>query len=227
MNSKIWYIFILFFIFNNITIAQYQSRGNVVEKIDIQFLSLNNIDIEKAIRIVIKRIENQNQVFKNGFGFLYISDIEIANTIRPFRLEKWDSIKNDTILKVNINIGSYILLEKFEVDGLMSDSYPPFYTFVDGRLILLYDSIFHAYAGQSKNLFTEKSKKILREAMLTSFKLALNEDFEFTDLLGQKRKFSKEQRLKMTQTEIFKKANFVLDVPPQKVYVLRDGRLIY
>lgn len=232
MSSKILCSLILLFIFNRIIIAQNQSHNNTIEKIDIQCITLKNKGIEEAIKVFIKRIENQNQLFKNGFGFLSISNIQIGSKMRPIRIEEWSRIKNDTILKFDININSYILLEKFEPDGFMSDNYPPFYTFIDGRLILLYDDIFDTYitgnhAFVNMDVFTENSMKKLREAMFPYFKLALNEDFEFKDILGQKSKLDREQRLKMSQTEIFKKASFVFDIPSQKVHILRDGRILY
>jgi hypothetical protein len=70
MNPKNWYSLIIFFIFNSTIIVPAQSYNNTIEKVDIQCITLKNKGIEEAIKVFIKRIEKQNQLFKNGFGFL-------------------------------------------------------------------------------------------------------------------------------------------------------------
>lgn len=142
-------------------------------ELKIQYIEIKDPFIIKEIeKLILEEVNRERDtttnkvytenLFKNGLGYINL-------TINS-------NFKGDTICRYYIS-PSLVSIKEEQAD----DVYPPFYTNIGGRLILIYSSELEFLSNGS---YTEKSKKMLRKK-LEPF-LERVKDVTFYDMQGKK-----------------------------------------
>lgn len=195
-NHK-YLLLIIFFCFlaNNVF-------GQTNAKIDIQYLELKdtvltqeieNLILEEVNREIIVNDSNKvfaENFFKKGLGYIYL------NINR--------NIKGDTLCMYYIS-PTMMTLRK----DAMDNAYPPFYSYIGGRLIFIYLSELEFAANIT---YSGKSKKMLRKK-LDRF-LEKPKDVTFYDLNGKKEFRDKKMRIDYFQFHNGKYIYILKNAPP-------------
>jgi hypothetical protein len=124
---------------------------------------------------------------------------------------------NKTSLSFSLRLSTFVKTTAQESHGGLNDNYPPYYTYVDGVLVLIYDGLYdvltykntHGFS-MAQSSYTERSKRKLRRLMFPYLKMALEDDFVFCGLDNTEFTLSKAQRKKLSRTEILQQAMFNL-----------------
>lgn len=200
-------------------------RQSLIDSIHIQKISLEkNKILHKAIVDYINELNDKSALFKKGFGFLTIRNYH-GITHAPVLMEEFNKYAKDTIAYFNISACSYVISESFSATALYcQDCFPTYYTFIEGRLILIYDE-FSNWLVQ--NQYFRSSRKEIIDLVNFTLKEALNENFEFVNFPKSTTfKISKEERKSMTQQQILEKAAFTLN-EGKKVIIHFDKSVTY
>lgn len=198
------------------------------ERIQEIFIT-NNIIKECISKFILKQQQKHNS-FKNGLGYIEISGIKIKShpLINANNNQELRQVLEDTALTFNIKLSTQVLLDNDESDGIATDYYPPFYTYINGYIVLVYDDIFDILTHQKcqfcyKSVFNIKTKRKLQRKIFPYLKQTLHKDFVFTDLFGNQYKLSDKKNLK--KKDILKRAAFVYN-EASIYYVLNNGKII-
>lgn len=215
------------------SIAPHLSSTSFVDSlIDIQHISLAKSDLFPFVQKYIRQQADSNNLFKHGYGYISLRGIKTESFSRAplnstSNQEDINNWMNDKIASFTIQLESHpFLVRGIEGDCWRCDDYPLFYTLVDGRLVLLYDEVVDAvFATNRTTRYTEKSKKQLAEIVVPFLKHALETDFLFLHPLDPRKEFrlSENEKKKMTEHEIFKRAAFTLSTSQQKYFLTRSG----
>ena len=153
-----FFILILFILHSNFLFCQNS-------KINIQYITLKNKIIEKEIEeIVDKEIENDktNGFFKKGLGYI--------------NLYMENYVHGDTLAKCYVEPSMYSLKK-----GDENAKYPIFYTYINGRIVLIYINILQNFINP---IFSERSKSKIRRKL--NYFLEKTTDQTFYDDSGKK-----------------------------------------
>jgi len=183
---------------------------------DIQYIDISASELFPQIKKFILEKTDSSALFKGGYGYVVVESIRF----RDYRTQRINSLsalgdrKNaDTMMTYTIHLASYALLDRVEAIAFNGDYYPPFYTFVENRLVLLYDETFRWLKGGRADAFSAASKEKLRELIRPLLIKALEEDFVFFHPLDPRLHFtlSKKQRATMSEEEILINVALTLD----------------
>lgn len=165
-------------------------------------LSKNKL-VYTEVRKYIKEQSDSSTLFKNGFGFITIENIKLYDHI-PVKPRDFDTYGKDVIATFTISKTSYTLSDKYALTR-----YPSYYSFVDDKLILIYDQTFEWLASP---VYTTESKKNIEKLVLNTLQQVFNENFVFVDPFKHDSfKLSKEQRKLMTNQQIIERAAFTIN----------------
>lgn len=203
------------------------SKSIEEDSTDIRYIEIKNKQLHTFIKKYIKEKRDSINIFKKGYGYIKIDNINFKNKLgfieydNNFSLNTW---ANDTIVSFSISISSIALFNEEDTSNSISNDYPPYYSFIDNQIVLLYDKHFDFYMGFNK-YFSKKSKQKLQELIFPFLKLSLEENFIFRGLNFETFTLSIDQRKKMTNEDILKKASFSLYIE-DKVSILRNGKIL-
>ncbi len=185
----------------------------------IQRITLYNSAIQESIHKFIAEQRIINELFKAGYGYIELSNVKTSH-FAPIDAADSDAVEDpfsQTALSFSLGLTSFVKTTAKESHGGLNDNYPPYYTYVDGVLVVIYDELFdvltlkrtHGFA-MAQSSYTEQSKRKLRRLMFPYLKMALEEDFVFCGLDNTEFTLSKAQRKKLSRTEILQQAMFNL-----------------
>jgi hypothetical protein len=213
--------------------AQYSPINQTPKyRLNIQQIDITNEYLLKYIRKFIQAERHSNDLFRKGFGYVRILDIEAKSTAPvEVRKVKRDFMK-DTVLSFTIGLSSMPLLDD-AYESLYSH-FPAYYAIVDNCLVLLFDDVpllYQTYIpcglAYNQSPYSQKSKKKLQQLVENSLKEALDETFEFTSFpSNEKYTLSKSIRKKMGKDNILMQASMFDNKKYTKVHVLRDDNIL-
>lgn len=185
----------------------------------IQRIALHNWAIQESVHKFIREQKNANPLFKAGYGYIELYDVE-SSYFRPVDAANSDAVEDtfeQTVLSFSLGLTSFVKTTAKESHGGLNDTYPPYYTYVDGVLVVIYDELFDVLTLKRvhnfttvQSSFTEQSKRKLRRKMFPFLKMALEDDFAFCGLDNTEFTLSKSERKKLSRTEILQRAMFTL-----------------
>ena len=119
------------------------SYGQKEQLTEISYLKLTDTALIDGINKVVKQEENNpnDPLFKKGLGYINVS------------VQKYS--KNDTVIVYYIAPQAFSIRQRDD-----NQVYPDYYSFVNGRLVLIKLPVLEAFTSRA---FTEKSKKLIRE----------------------------------------------------------------
>lgn len=183
---------LVLFLFHCIIVLQVVAQQ---KKVNIQFVELKDTTVLSTIRQVIAGEVNSNdtnQFFKNGLGYVNMH-------IQGF-------FSGDTVLRYTLEPIMYGFKKKDE-----DEMYPLFYSYVDNRLVLIYNKVFNRLGGPIA--YSNKSKKRLRK-QVDRF-LEKPKKVTFTDAAG-----------KVAFTDKHFRVDHIKFDNGTTVYLLRSGKAI-
>lgn len=155
----------------------------------IQRIDISDTHLINYIKEYINRNKNSNKYFADGLGFVTIKnpDFRIGSG-RPLNM---DSDRN--LSSLNLAIQAYPLQSKFGYEGLYSNFYPPYYTFVNDKIVLIYEENTMALLGRGQandwhtnRFYTNESRTILTELIASHAIIDLPDDYIFNEHLHAK-----------------------------------------
>lgn len=202
--------------------SQIQAQAQKKEKIyeaKIQRITLHNRAIKEAIQTFVSDQKKFNSRFAAGYGYVELYDVN-NTSFRPVNATDSDAVEDafsKIALSFSLNLSSFVKTTPKESHGGLNDNYPPYYTYVDGVLVVIYDELYDVLTYKNthgfsvaQSSYTERSKRKLRRKMFPFLKMALEEDFVFCELDNTEVMLSKAERKKLSRTEILQKAMFTL-----------------
>jgi hypothetical protein len=185
----------------------------------IQRITLHSKAITESIHAFIADQKKFNSRFAAGYGYLELSNVN-KNNFRPVDASDSDAVEeafSKTSLSFSLRLSTFVKTTAQESHGVLNDNYPPYYTYVDGVLVLIYDELYDVLTYKNahgfsvaQSAYTEQSKRKLRRLMFPYLKMALEDDFVFCGLDNTEFTLSKTQREKLSRTEILQQAMFNL-----------------
>jgi hypothetical protein len=215
------YIVVIFSISSCVT-AQGNAKLNPHE---IQYVNIENNTLVSAVQQLIEQQKLKNNLFKNGYGYVTIDNIEFRgyNTLKgDFKDLITD---NDTLITFTTSLSSYLINGSRDVDCFNCNYYPPFYTYIDNTLVLIYDKTFNWLFTNDESVFSNESKKQLTDIIRKLLKESLNVDFIFYDPFSSKEySLNKKERETLTNDKVMSMGAFTLR-SGQSVSILRNGNV--
>jgi hypothetical protein len=201
-------IFFLLLIYSNL-FGQASQKQNI--ETNIQYIEIQNNSLKKYIEQYIDKNKMQNKLFKEGLGFVVINNIHFSlNSGRPMNTNTSDSLDNDISSYLSLNIEAYPLYLKDRADCINCNFFPPYYTIINNKIILIYeDNLFGLYGRKYLNdthnshLFTRKSKKKLSNLIFKKALIKLPDDYMFEDFLDKNIKLSTLKNKLINKKDIF------------------------
>lgn len=154
----------------------FQTGYGQFEKLKIQKIYIHDKELHETIKKYIAENKEKNKLFKDGLGFVTISNIENnLRSGRPINIDGFVPAQKS----FTIDIRAYPLLSKNTNYYLESVNFPMFYTIIDNKLILIYDNSILGLFGktslnQTDNLIFFKRRSIRKMGRLVE-KYALKE----------------------------------------------------
>lgn len=184
MEKVLIFLFISYNVFGQVS----QKTAN---KIKIQHIEIQNDLLKKYIEQYIDKNEIQNKLFKKGLGFVVINNIQFSlKSGRPMNINTLDSLDRDINSNLSLNIEAYPLYLENRVDCINCNFFPPYYTIIKNKIILIYeDNLFSLYGRKYVNdthnshIFTRNSKKKLSNLIAKKALIKLSDDYIFEDFL--------------------------------------------
>jgi hypothetical protein len=200
--------------------AQGKVKSNLYE---IQYINIENNSIVSVVKQLIEQHRTKNTLFRNGYGYITVDNIDF----RSYNILKGDFkdliTNNDTLISFNINLSSYYINGNKDADCFNCDYYPPFYTFIDNTLVLIYDNTFKWIFTSNGSGFSSKSKKKLTAKIKKALRETLNDSFLFYDPFQDKKyTLNKKDRELLTKDKIMSMGAFTFH-SGQSVSILRNG----
>lgn len=212
--------------------AQHSNINTIPKyRLNIQQIDITNEKLLTYVKKFIKAERESNDLFKRGFGYIRVLDIEAKSTA-PIEVRKVNrDFMKDTVLSFTIGLSSMALLDD-AYESLYS-YFPAYYSIVDNCLVLLFDDIPLLYQTYipcglacNQSPYSQKSKKKLQKLVEYSLKEALDEKFEFTRFpSNEKYTLSKSIRKKMGKNKVLMQASIFDNKKYIKVHILRDDNI--
>lgn len=171
-------------------------------------------------------------MFDQGFGYIAIRGTSVNNYSRaPIEATKSNgelaTWMNTPVAQFTVNLESHPFVVKPEGDCWLCSDYPAYYSFVDGKLILIYDEAMREVFGRRQfTLLSKKSVKKLCRITDPYLKASLDENFLFHDPLSKDRpefRLDSKQRKQLSKHEVYKMAAQTLETPREVHVLMRNG----
>jgi hypothetical protein len=219
------YLLMILFFSPLINFAQRAKKHDKNTKVEIQYVDIKNTNLKNILVDFINKQKTNNDLFKHGFGYITINELDFKKYKTLSLNHKSSESRSDTLISFNVSLNSYFINGNEKPNCFNCDYFPPFYSQINGCLILIYDKSFDwLISGTSRgNIFTLKSKKRLTKIIRKTLLASLDENFNFYDPFSNSYyNLNKLQRSNLSESEIMAKASFTLD-NGILVYILRNG----
>ena len=200
----------------------------------IQYISLEKSWLGSFLTDYIRAKEAQYALFKQGYGYVSLQGIRTLNYAKaPLDLGSSNAdvsgFGNTRIADFSASLESHPFVLNFKSDCWLCSDYPTYFTYVDNRLVLIYDDVLgDVLAPYHAATFTRKSKKRLIQAVRPFLKASLREDFVFYVPLRPDHKtyiLSTQQRRGLSEHELFKQADWTAETALERYTLHRNGAI--
>jgi hypothetical protein len=179
------------------------------DSLSIQYIDLTKNDL--LFKEVSKFIHEQNdssQLFRSGFGYISIGNYKF-NQHAPVLVDSLDKYEKDIILSFTMATVSFFLNENSSTKIIAcSNCFPLYYSFIENRLILIYDQNMKWLHQNNYSIVSKKNiSRLVRKTLLP----ALDSSFEFKGIDRQTYFISEERRATMNEQQILENASFTLN----------------
>lgn len=186
------------------------------DSLAIQYINLEiNPLLLSEVKKYIKAQQDSSLLFKSGFGYIMIDNIKSVRNGRPIEASSLGEHLKDIELEFDIGLSSL-----YPHQGL---GVPLYYSFVQGRLVLIYDQ---KLVWIHRNRYSITSQRRVKELIKQTLLRELRVDFVFKGLAGDSFMLSAERRERMSQEHIFELGSFTLDKLKTVVQYV-DGSISY
>ncbi len=203
----------------NIEAKSYNSEFN------IQRIAINNPVITDAIKMFIQQKKNKIKAFKDGYGFVALNMLSYNTNHKLMDINDTSlyAFYKDTVTSFTLELQSHPLLLENDPEIFLSTNYPPFYTFIDNTLVLLYDNVLSRY---NSNTFSKKTMKKLSKIVSCQLKNAFDIDFVFKHPFEKlEYTLTKKDRKYLSTKDIYKRSCMTL-LENEYFYILRNGDVL-
>ncbi len=205
------------------------------KKIEIQKITITNSYVVDAIKQLIDDSNKDNKLFEDGFGYIVLDGISFRNyttmSDKTPNSGKW----TDTLTSFNVHLGS-AYLGSSDPECFQCDYFPTYYTYIDGRLVLVYDDAFRWLTPRKQRLriekkytdevFSDKSVKKLSKIVNQTLQQTLDTSFVFYNPFEDRSyKLDKRQRKNISKAKLLSSASFTYKKNSYNVFILRNGAI--
>ncbi len=202
-------------------------------KITLQHISLEFSPLYPFLKDYIKKAESKYPIFKDGFGYVIIKGVSVNNySRRPVDATKDEEVSawmNTSIADFTVDLECHPFAWNPMADCWLCSDYPAFYSYVEGKLILLYDEAMREVFVRNRfAILNKKSVKKLRRITEPYLKNSLDENFLFFDPFRIDKpefRLDAKQRKYLTNHEIYKLASHTL-VKSERYTLLRNHTIL-
>lgn len=186
------------------------------DSLTIQYLDLRvNSLLFSEVKKYIKEQQDSSLLFRNGYGYVVIGGIKPVRNGRPILASSLNDHVKDIEVEFNIGLSSFYLHQNLGT--------PLYYSFVEGKLVLIYDRNSEWIHRNHYSLASQrKVKELIKQTLLEELK----GDFVFKGLAGDTFVLSSERRGRMSQEQVFELGSFTLDKLKTVVQYF-DGSISY
>lgn len=171
------------------------------DSLTIQYLDLRvNPLLFSEAKKYIKEQQDSSLLFRNGYGYIMITGVKPARNGRPILASSLNDHVKDVEVEFKIGLSSFYPHQNLGT--------PLYYSFVEGKLVLVYDRNSEWIHRNSYSVASQrKVKELIRQTLLEELK----SNFVFKGLAGDTFVLSPERRGKMSQEQVFELGSFTLD----------------
>lgn len=186
-----------------------RSINDSTDSLNIQYVDVKvNLTLYSELEKFIKEQTDSSQLFRSGFGYISVGGYKI-NQFSPLPINESNNHKDDIVLSFNMSLNSYYITDDIpKSSAICHDCFPLYYSYVNGRLILIYDI---NAKWIHKNAYTSKSKKLISKLVRSTLTQALNSEFVFKDIYGKPLMLSEDKHENMSERDILEYAAFVFN----------------
>ena len=220
------YIILITLFSFHVVVAQLPLASKIYSsEFNIQQIGINNPLIIDAIKVFIQQKKTKIKIFNDGYGFVALNMLSYKINHKPMNINDTDleNFYKDTVVSFTLELRSHPLLLNNDPEIFLSTNYPPFYTFIDNTLVLLYDNVVGIYNGNS---FSKKTMKKLSKIVSQQLKNAFEIDFVFKHPLEKTEyTLTKKDRKYLSTKDIYKRSCMNL-MESDYVCILRNGDVL-
>ncbi|QHW01036.1 hypothetical protein [Spirosoma endbachense] len=166
------------------------------DSLAIQYIDLQaNPLLYSEVKKYIKEQQDSSQLFKNGFGYITIGGIKLVRNGKPIEVSTLKEHEKDIEVEFLIGLSSFYPTQ--------SMGKPLYYSFVESRLVLIYDqSVKWIHQNSYSKASVSKLKDLVKQTLMPVF----DPDFEFKGFNGETVILTPERREQMSQEQILEMA---------------------
>ncbi|AUD04149.1 hypothetical protein [Spirosoma pollinicola] len=218
----IFFISLLIFLAKPIPISVIEQQTNSFsvnkpeDSLTIQYVDLRiNPLLFSEVKKYIKEQQDSSQLFKDGFGYLTIAGIKLVRNGSPIEVGSFKEHLKDVELEFTIGLSSFYPAQNI--------GKPLYYSFVESRLILIYDqNVRWIHQNSYSTASISKLKELVKQTLMPVF----DPDFTFKTLHGDSMVLTPERREQMSQEQILEMAASTLS-KLKTVIEYVDGSISY
>nr|WP_295926680.1 hypothetical protein [uncultured Dyadobacter sp.] len=176
------------------------SVAPVSDSLDIQYLELSsNPLLLKEVRKYIREQNDSSQLFKNGFGYVVIRNVKTVRNGEPIPAAAFEAHLKDVEVGFDLELTSF-----YPHQGIGT---PLYYSFVDKRLVLIFDQNLAWIHG---NRYSASSQQKVKDLIRQTLVMEQSTDFVFRGLEGIFFKLTPEHRKILTSEQVMELGSFTL-----------------
>lgn len=181
-----------FFSLLQITVfGQFEKKldGNSVNsQFIIQQIEIKDRGLIGYIKEYIDANECKSMLFNKGLGFIVIEDINLSTLSgRPMEASMHQEF-NEANSSFKISIKAYPLILQDEAECLLCNYFPPYYSIIEDRIILIYEENILHFLGRlqandlkTNRFYTKDSKEKLADLVMIKSIVELADNYTFKD----------------------------------------------
>ena len=175
------------------------NKNTSYKPFSIQYIRIMDNSLVHYLENYIKNVESENDLFRKGLGFIVLENIDYSiNSGRPlneFNLDSSVDLKNRSGISIDVQV--YPLFTEQKIDCIKCNYFPPYYTIIDKKIVLIYESNFLALNGMkyqndthNANIYNKKSMKKLSKLINNMAIIDLPKNYVFEDFIEKDMKLS-------------------------------------
>lgn len=223
-------IFFLFLISFSVHAQSMDLLSFTEEKPKINYIKIRDRYLVKYLENYISRHAAGNELFGKGLGFVVIDSISMSiRGGRPLNMLGGETEENRS--KLNLNIMVYPLIDDDSGDCVLCNLFPPYYTVILNKVVLIYEDNTMALMGReamndthNSHWYDKESKERLIQLIKSKALFELPGSYIFDDLMGESVGHDELKSRLRNKLDVFKYYEFIDFKAKERIYFDSERR---